>query len=222
MELLDAVQATTILLSDWPSEETDTIFFHARAWEDDDGLFPLATELCQTRKAKRVTINGGQGGRPGSTVGGQNWPGWREYLSRLWELGVKHVYGTDVANNTKEENEMFLKVAVRHEWRSAIILGQPHHILREFLGMIASMRDHKYWMRIYAVAPETTNWAKPVYGSPGISLSPRFEHITQEFERIPRYQAKGDLAKYYELYPYLRVRSSISETWSPTHTPHFA
>ena len=210
-----ADQANDVLLNDEPLTETDTIFFHARAWEDDDGLFELASQLYEAHKAKSIAINGGEGGPPGNTAGGQNWPGWREYLSRLVGFGVEHIYLTEVANNTKEENEMFLKLAMQMRWRSAIILCHPHQILREFLGMIASMRDHKYWMRIYAVVPKTTDWTKLVYGSPRIPLSPRFDHIAEELERIPRYQAKGDLAQYYELYPYLQIRSSICGTWSP-------
>lgn len=220
-ELVQALQATTVLLSDKPYEakRTDTVFFHARAWEDDDGLFPLASRLYHLYKTNSVSINGGEGGPPESTIGGQNWPGCGRYYSRLKELKTGVIYITDPANNTKEENEMFLMLAMRKEWRSAIIIGQPHQILREFLGMIASMRDHKYWMRIYAVAPKTVDWTKLIYGSPGVPFTPRFDHITQELERIPRYQAKGDLAQYYELYPYLRVRSSITRTWSPTEHP---
>lgn len=207
-ELL-AVQAITVLLSDEPLTETDTIFFHARAWEDDDGLFELASQLYKTHKTKSIAINGGEGGPLGSTVSGQNWPGWRDYFSRLRELGVGDIYLTEPANNTKEENEMFLKFAMQMRWRSGIIFGHPHQILRGFLGMIASMRDHKYWMRIYAVAPKTTDWTKPVYGSPSVPLMPRFDHIGQELKRIPIYQAKKDLATYEELFAYFAMRSFL-------------
>ena len=73
--------------------------------------------------------------------------------------------------------------------------------------MIASMRHHKYWMRIYGVTPMNTDWAKLVYGSPSVGLRPRFEHIQFERDRIPRYQAKGDLATYDEFFIYLASRS---------------
>lgn len=212
-ELLQALQATIVLLSDEPKVAMDTIFFHARAWEDDDGLFFLAGRQYRTYKVNSVSINGGEGGPPGSTIGGQNWPGWKQYDSRLRRLYVKDIYLTEPASNTKEENEKFLGLAIERKWRSAIIIGQPHQILREFLGMIASMRDHKYWMRIYAAAPRTVDYFKLVYGSPSVPLTPRFDHIMQELERIPRYQAKGDkgdLAQYHELYLYLKARSSIS------------
>lgn len=218
-ELLQAVQATIVLLSDEPTTRVDTTFFHARAWEDDDGLFCLAGHLYRTHKVNSISINGGEGGAMGSTIGGQNWPGQEQYRSRLQELGVGLIYLTKPANNTKEENEMFLQLAMQRRWRSAIIIGQPHHILREFLGMIASMRDHAYWMRIYAAAPRTIDWTKLVYGSPSIPFTPRFDHIEEELNRIPKYQAKGDLAQYHELFPYLRIRSSITRTWSPTEHP---
>lgn len=220
-DLLQAVQATTVLLSDEPLATIDTTFFHARAWEDDDGLFLLTSQLYHSHKTNSIAINGGEGGLPGSTIGGQNWPGWKHYVTKLQVSGVRGVdiCVTDPAKNTKEENEMFLMLAMQKEWRSAVIIGQPHHILREFLGMIASMRDHAYWMRIYAAAPRTVDWTKLVYGSPSVLLTPRLEHIFQELERIPRYQAKGDLAQYNELYSYLGIRSLITRTWSPTEHP---
>ena len=62
------------LFSDAPKESVDTIFFHARAWEDDDNLFDLAASLYHTTDGYRcvsITINGGQGGPPGSTIGGK-------------------------------------------------------------------------------------------------------------------------------------------------------
>ena len=204
-QLLQALQATTVLLSNEPHCSVDTIFFHARAWDDDDDLFSIAAHIYHsyTHKSDSVTINGGKGGPPGNTAEGENWPGYDAYLKQLEELHVDSVYATAPALNTKAENEAFLALAIVHQWKSAIILSQPHQILRSFLGMIASMRDHNYWMRIYAVAPKHTNWFKLVYGSPCAGLKPRFRHIEEELRRIPIYQANGDLASYDELFTYL-------------------
>ncbi|MDP3769582.1 MAG: hypothetical protein U1A25_01390 [Candidatus Sungbacteria bacterium] len=201
------IQAITVLSSDEAPEETDTIFFHARAWGDDDGLFDLAKQLYHTNRAKTVSINGGCGGPPGNTVMGENWPGWEHYQSELKKLGIGVICATNTALNTKEENEAFLKFAIYKRWRSAIILGQPHQLLRAFLGIIASMRDHLYWMRIYAAAPKATDWTKELHGAYNVPPAPRFNHILQELERVALYQAKGDLASFNELFTYLGMRS---------------
>ena len=80
MGALEALQAVTVLLSDEPNESVDTIFFHTRAWGDEDGLFPLASEIFHAKKAKVVSINGGKGGPAGGTVIGEDWPGYCAYL----------------------------------------------------------------------------------------------------------------------------------------------
>ena len=112
MSALEALQATTVLLNDEPQESVDTIFFHARAWGDEGGLFPLALEIFHAKKAASVSINGGKGGPAGSTTVGEDWPGCSTYTARLWTLGVNNIRVTRPAPHTKEENDAFLELAI--------------------------------------------------------------------------------------------------------------
>ena len=209
MSALEALQATTMLLSDEPEESVDTIFFHARAWGDEDGLFPLAAEIFHAKNAATVSINGGKGGPAGNTIIGEDWPGCSAYAAMLQILGVKSIRVTRSALHTKEENNAFLELAIEQQWRSGIILGHPHQVLRALMGMIASMRNHVYWMRIYTVAPKNTDWKKLVYAPHSSVLMPRFQRIKDELDRIPFYQAKGHLCSYNDLFSYFERRSTI-------------
>ena len=210
MSALEALQATTMLLSEAPpGESVDTIFFHARAWGDEDGLFPLAAEIFHAKNAATISINGGKGGPAGNTIIGEDWPGCSAYAAMLRILGVKSIRFTRPAIHSKEENNAFLELAIEQQWRSGIILGQPHQVLRALMGMIVSMYDHTYWMRVYAVAPKNTDWQKLVYAPHTSILIPRFERIKDELDRIPIYQAKGHLCSYDELFVYLEERSTI-------------
>lgn len=208
MQSLTMFQAATVLSSDWPTTEgVDGLFFHARSFGDDDGLFKIAADFHA--RGARVVINGSCGERQVGTKPGEAWPGKAAYLERLRAVGVADTLSSEPAFNTKQENEMFLKLAVEKKWRSAAILTQPHQMLRAFLGMVKSMATCNYWVRVYAVAPKFTDWCKEVHGSQGAKAMLRFDHIEEEFKRIPLYQQKGDLATFEELFEYLKRRESI-------------
>lgn len=217
MQSVDVFQAATVLLSDWPQEQVDALFLHARSHGDDDGLFELANELYHSGTVKAVVINGSDGERRGSTKPGEAWPGKAVYLERLKALNIANLLLSKPAFDNKHENELFLELAVGHGWRSAAILTQPHQMLRTFLGWVKSMADHEYRMRLYVVTPKFTPWWKVVHGSQGAKAIQRFDHIEEEFKRVPLYQQKGgygkdgrDLATFEELFKYLRHRSYIA------------
>ncbi len=207
--VLPYVQATTMLLSDWPVKSVDVLFFHSRAPHDDDGLFELAGELYRASAVKRVAINGSDGEREPGGAAGAIWPGKGFYIQRLRELGVagwRDPILTRPAFNTKDEDNAFLEIARAEGWRSVGVLTQPHQLLRAMLGLVKSMDEQGYGMRVYAVAPRGTPWWKEVYGPQSEKLLPRFDHIWEELRRIPIYQAKGDLATFAEFFQYLRWR----------------
>ena len=104
MSALEALQATTVLLSDEPQESVDTIFFHARAWGDEDGLFLLASKIFHAKKAAAVSINGGKGGPAGGTAIGEDWPGCYSYVAMLGARRKIHSrYKTSTQHQGREQ-----------------------------------------------------------------------------------------------------------------------
>lgn len=200
--MTDWVEATLRLVTD-PLASSDAVFFHARAEADDDGLFELVANLHHGGWAKTVVVNGSKSGtlEPGGTV--HSYPGVEYYEKRLRLLGISSIYETDPAFNTLEENQVFLKLAREKRWKRAILVSQPHQILRIFLGAVQTMKIQGYWMTLYASVPSVTDWLKPVYGSQGQKLLPRHQHISEEEEKVIQYQGRGDIATLDDLLHYL-------------------
>lgn len=209
MNALALFKATAMLSSDYPTENVDAVFFHARSYGDDDGLWELVEQLYVSGQARWIVINGSDGRRWDGTTPGEAWPGRDAWLDRIDTIKpLKHaVIGISrPALHTREENDAFIEYASEANLKSAIILTQPHQLLRTFLGAVRAMYIQHYWMRLYAVAPKTTSWKKLVRGSQGILQMERFGHIAEEFGRIEQYQKAGSLATFDELEDYLRHR----------------
>lgn len=205
----DIFTATTMLLSDRPRHPVDALFFHARSFGDDDNLFELAAKYYQQKKVKYIILNGSDG--EGYVPGKKAWLGRADYRRRLCEqrISPKDILGSKPALNTKAENEAFFECAARRGLHSAVLLTQPHQILRAFMGMVKTLNTHYSSLKVYALTPTSTNWQKEVYGSQGAMNIPRHQHIAQEFERLDLYQKKGDLASVSEVMDYLKQRESM-------------
>ena len=198
----------SMLQSDWPTEQVDAIFFHARSFGgDDDGLFELVEELIKELVTDVVVINGGDGSGVDPKV--QAWPGKKEYSVRL---GIRRarVVQSAPAVHTLEEANAFSKVAEDHGWKRAVVIAQSFQLPRIMLTHLNVMGKRNYPMRVYAASPRSVCWSKVTnsnQGQPGMS---RFEQIEQEWKRIPLYQAQGNLALEADLIEYLlRGRKAI-------------
>lgn len=191
----------------------DAIFVFGRAkgeWEagrGNEGVLQTAVDLFEKRLAPRIVIPGYAGNPDGK--GGiirSAYPGrerWKEELTYL-SVPVGSVALTRGAGtNTKTEGDDFVLLARQHSWRKAVVVTQPHQMLRAMLGLVKTMEQVDYWMNVLPVCPSQIDWAAPVYGSQGKKCLLRQEHIDEEWDRIPRYQKQGDLATFKELERYL-------------------
>lgn len=192
-----------MILSDWPKHRTDVIFFHSRGHGDYDGLFALAFHLQKTGQAKFIAINGFEGF--------PNAPGKAYSLQMLKDMDVEpsSIFLSEPSANTKEENNTFVKLAQKNNWKSAVIITQSHQLLRAFLGAIKSIETQQYPMKLYCARPLVTNWWKFIFGSQGAEYKERSRHIFDELRRIPKYQGKGDLCTFEEFFEYMRNRDKI-------------
>lgn len=192
-----------MVLSDWPKEKVNAVFFHARATGDHDSLFDLASYMTTSGLADYIVINGFDGV--------SNAPGKDFHLKNLADAGVEHsrIILSNPVFNTKTETDAFIELARKKEWHSAAILTQPHQALRAFLGAIASLKKQNCLMKLCAICPCSTSWFKNVFGSQGAECKERFEHSFDELRRIPTYQEKGDLCTFEEFFEYMRNRAKI-------------
>ena len=109
--------------------------------------------------------------------------------------------------NTKTEFDDFLKLAISKGSHVVIAVTQQEHALRAMLGAVQSLMDVGKSREIMVIPawPANVDWARPCYGSQGEGPYSRMDWIKQEWDRIPRYQAQGDLCTFEELIEYLKL-----------------
>lgn len=216
--LINLACATVKLLSDFPPKPVDAIFFHGRSYFDAGkrDLFQMAVDMINDGKSKYIVMLDSEGQQVGSTIPKVSYPGKTLWTDRLVGMGVgieKILYspplGDNTGFNTKTEGNSFMELSKEKGFKTAVILAQPHQIVRAMLGYVRSMIDQfDQHFDLWCAHPQSTDWQKKVKGSQGMELKPRSKHIEDEIKRIFAYQAKGDLASFSELFQYLDKRDS--------------
>ena len=191
----------------------DAIFVFGRAnkeWEAapyNEGILETAARLFVQGVAPRIVIPGYKGNPDGK--GGiipTAYPGWSRWQDKLKCLHVptRSIEKTrGLGSNTKTEGNDFVFMAKEQQWTTALIVTQPHQMLRAMLGLINTMQLMAHQMTILPVCPSQIDWTAKTYGSQGEKCIPRHMHTDEEWKRIPRYQEQGDLATLEELNVYL-------------------
>jgi len=179
-------------------------------WETrqhNEGVLRAAAGLYLKGVVPRIVIPGYDGNPDGhGGVIPTAYPGWKKWRNELVLLNVHigHIKQTrGRGSNTKTEGDDFLSLAKEKELTRALVVTQPHQMLRAMLGLIRSMEQLGYWMSVLPVCPSQVSWRAQTYGSQGGKCIPRYSHIGEEWLRIPRYQAQDDLATLEELQAYL-------------------
>jgi hypothetical protein len=192
-------------------DSVDAIFVWGRAFNEyqptrfEDGVLTMAADLYRLVGAPLV-IPGYTGKEKGQ--GDTGYPGPAIWRAELAVLGVPddHVLETcGKGYNTKTEMDDCLDLALRKDWSAIIGVTQLSHAMRAMLGTVKSLANLQVLsvIRVLPVWPQRIDWTRLCFGSQGKGPHPRAAWIDEEFERIPRYQEKGDLATLDELFQYL-------------------
>lgn len=207
--LYQANMANLMLLSGQAPNSADAVFLHDRSYGDFTNLFEMAGGIYKTGVARFIATPNTDGARFGRNIPGEASPGKIWTRTQLLRQGVPDemiLHPDSPSHQTREENNAFLELSMEMKWRSAIILAQPHQLLREMLGMVKVMCEADYFMKIYTTAPTFTPWYEVIHVNQGIESKPRIENIADELQRIQDYQQKGDLTSFDELFTYLEAR----------------
>lgn len=204
-------QATVMVLSGQPRKPVDALLFHNRSFGDYTGLFEMAEEMLRRGRVRFIAVTKNEGERYGSTVPFEANPGKTWCINNLLTQGIPTeniIFPNTMAFHARQENDAFLELSKQMEWRSGVILAQPHQLLRAMLGMVQAMNLGGYQMEIYTAAPVSTPWQQVVSGNQGLESKPRIDHIQDEWERVRRYQDLGNLATFGQLFDYLKARDT--------------
>ncbi|MFA6279123.1 MAG: YdcF family protein [Candidatus Paceibacterota bacterium] len=128
----------------------------------------------------------------------------RELKAELHALKVpkEAVIFEETAAHTRAEAERSLTLAKENDWKSLLIVSSPHHQYRAFLTFLKAMRDAGMSLILHnAPARELPWFLRNPWGR-------RSDLLTQEFERIARYQEMAHVASFADGILYLEWKES--------------
>src|SRR3989344_4076216 len=208
--------ATTVLLSDSPPGSVDAVFFHGRSFFDAGkrDIFQVAVDYISQGRAQYILLADSEGERVGETIPQVAYPGKSLWTDRLVKMGMDreriiyspHLVPREHGFNTTTEAHAFLNTCIERGFKTGVVLTQPHQIVRAMLGAVKRIQEQELPVDLWTEAPRSVDWNKKVKGSQGMELKPRIYHIQDEIDRVFRYQAKGDIASFDELFDYLATR----------------
>lgn len=159
-----------------------------------DGIFRAAraVELFKSGAAPAVSIvgaadNPAYGSLPSELV--------RDEMLRLG-LPRRALFFEKSAAHTRAEAECAFRLAIELGWKNIIIVTSPHHQYRAFLTFLKAMNDAGLDLELVN-APARLSWTEQTPWGRRVDL------LAQEFDRITKYQGKGDVASYKEGAAYL-------------------
>lgn len=192
------IVTTIMVLSNKPTKLTNALLFFGRAKGDDnDQIFYKAAEAFHMNLIECILINGTEN----EEKCGHAKTAWTK---RLNNLGVTKVLSYKESSNTTEEAKNMIIVAKEKNWKSATILAQPHQVLRCMCALVKAMENANYWMKIYCLIPDTSDWFEVTRGSGNQLPMERFKHIALEYSRVLKYASIGHTATLKEVFDYMR------------------
>ena len=108
--------------------------------------------------------------------------------------------------NTLIEANAMVRHAKQHHFRTLYVTASPFHQIRAFMTSITAARKYYPHIDLYSYNGHPLPWLDNAAHSQGKTTGSRRELIGGEFERIRKYQEKGDLANDDEVLSYLNQR----------------
>lgn len=174
-------------------------------------FFSVISNLCSRRQIRWMSFSGTDGNGCENRGPKTAWPGADLYRAEFARFEVPQeilVPVTGRGRHTLEEVEDFLALAKTKSWKSAMLLTTEYHRLRQFLGIIATMRKRREFIKIWTPS-RLNNWDTVMLGSQGREITtPKRECVVEWTVKIPEYQKKGDLASEEEFLEYLAWRDA--------------
>lgn len=138
-------------MSNRPPRPVDAVLFFGRSWLDagKQDIFRVAVEYINRGKAQYVLLADSEGEQVGETTPRVAYPGKSLWTDRLVRLGVErnriiycpHPIPGEIGFHTRTEGDAFLKTATNKGLNTAVVLTNPHQIVRAILGVVKTIND---------------------------------------------------------------------------------
>ncbi|MDP1719307.1 MAG: hypothetical protein Q8L24_02690 [bacterium] len=215
----EMMKALLMVLTD-KSTTTDCLFWHGSPTNSrlQNWMASVAiADFCGASGTKNIIVNG----LTATECRAKNlcYKG-REYF--LEALSARNIAREQViiapgTYHTAAESEALLVMMKEHGWKSVTIVSQPHHQLRCFLQIIASMKKLGIYVKAYNWTSWVVDWSesleKPLLGG-GSMDGTLVDQVQGEHDRIVHYADPTDTgyslnATIPEMFEYLKTREQM-------------
>jgi hypothetical protein len=172
--------------------------------DNQNSVFSAAKNILAGKLAEKILVV------KSAPVGG--YPGFSIWKSELSKIGIKSnkILGVEIMKknslNTLIESKAIINYAVQKGYHSLYVVSSPFHQLRAFMTLVTVTLRYFPDLSIFSYTGVTLPWLDKVVHSQGTLSGTRKSFIKAEFDRIDKYQRKGDLASEREIIKYLNRR----------------
>lgn len=208
--------ASCVLMPREPDRTASALFLPGRAmgdWESgpqDQGLLMRAAEIHHRSSddpslAVTIVLNGEPNKDAEGNIKPYSYKGPDSWKEGLHLVGVPHakILTTRGGQNTGDESQAFVEFSQEHNIRRAMLLTNPHQLLRAMMTFVRAMQCVGYWLTIIPVAPKLVSWETLCFGSQGEKKLPRYAHAFEEAARIRAYVDNGWICTFEDLRRYV-------------------
>lgn len=187
-----------------PNGYADAVYLFGQTSDNEDSVLDIGAWLWHQRKAERIGMCGGEA-RTG-------YPGFIKWQEKLLDQGIREesivsiMVPPEINLNTLTEANALVEYAKEHKWESVYITASPFHQLRAFLTTVSVLLRSYPALKVYSKPGRMLPWNELVRHSQGTTVGTRKELLLGELERIQRYQKKGDIVSFDEVFSYLGER----------------
>ena len=177
--------------------------------DNQNSVFYAAKNILDNKLAKKILFM-----ESGPLCG---YPGFSAWASELNKFGIRNddMVAVKIMNNTNLlntliESEAIINYAAQKGYNSLYVVSSPFHQLRAFMTLVTVALRYYPDILIFSYTGISLPWLDRVVHSQGTLSGTRKDLIKAEFDRIFKYQRKGDLASERETIEYLNRRDGFN------------
>ena len=201
----ELLEITIRTLCDVRADSTiDAVYVYSQTEDNQSSVLSAAHELLLEKRIRKILI--------ADSAPKSGYPGYSIWKKKLGEMGVPEssLLGVDLREtaslNTLIEANAMIRFAEQQQYTSIYVVASPFHQLRAFMTSVTAAQKYYPEIKIYSHNGHPLPWLDRVVHSQGETSGLRRELIGGEFERIKKYQQKGDLAQDTDVLNYLNQR----------------
>jgi hypothetical protein len=211
MELTELI--IRILCDLRPGKKLDGAYLFCQTQDNQDAVFASAERLYQNQRIRHILIS--------KSPAQSGYPGYQIWRAALIQTGIdpKDIICVDFEPggtlNTLTEAQAMVCFAKQAAYRSLYVTAPPFHLVRAFMTAVTATLQLYPQLALYSSPGKTLPWEKEVAHSQGTTQGSRKDLIAAEFERIHKYQKKGDLDETTAVLKYLTRRDQVTPCYDP-------